>query len=501
MMRRHARSPRPRASTRCSASSAGPSSAAAREVLLGRGPVRRGRRVALPARRRARRSSVERPRSSRSASRSRCQIDAARDHRRLALRERLARASVTRTSAAASPRTRYQETSEFADAGEDVDDRFSGLPPPRRRRVASRPLAGRRRRGSRWTSCPTRSASRRRVGGVRRERPRRHERSGQGGDRPLMARTLRAGGVLARSVAAASRRDASPPTATSRALAGRPAPRAPSATSCARRRPAGCPTTASSPPAGGLGRLLGDLGAEARRCCAPRAWRSAAGASAASPTVRWPGASALAPGPTDQPAAHVYDWACVNPSGMASSKPSGDVRGADLELAARCRGGRRGGVRDAVRPACGAALQSGRCRMAGSAQDAEDLLQDVFSAGLPEAGELPGRIVAGHLALPAGDESLPRRAAEPAVADGAADRLAGRARGARTGGPGAGAAAPSAASTSSGRSAAAAGVPGRVPAARRRRVRAPRGRRRSSASPRARRSRRCTRRACGFAPI
>ena len=49
----------------------------------------------------------------------------ARDHRRLALRERLV-ARLSRTRAAAGALTRYKETSQFADAAENVDERFSG---------------------------------------------------------------------------------------------------------------------------------------------------------------------------------------------------------------------------------------------------------------------------------------------------------------------------------------------------------------------------------------
>ena len=59
------------------------------------------------------------------------------------------------------------------------------------------------------------------------------------------------------------------------------------------------------------------------------------------------------------------------------SKHTGDVRRADLELADRCRGGDAAAFEELYR------LHAGRLfnllsRMAGTAEDAEDLLQDVF---------------------------------------------------------------------------------------------------------------------------
>ena len=59
------------------------------------------------------------------------------------------------------------------------------------------------------------------------------------------------------------------------------------------------------------------------------------------------------------------------------SKPSGDVKAADLELARRCRHGDSAAFEELYRAHAGR-LYNLVLRMAGSTQDAEDLLQDVF---------------------------------------------------------------------------------------------------------------------------
>src|ERR1043166_6659288 len=59
------------------------------------------------------------------------------------------------------------------------------------------------------------------------------------------------------------------------------------------------------------------------------------------------------------------------------SKPAGDVRAADLELAQRCRHGDAMAFEELYRAHAGR-LYNLVFRMAGSTQDAEDLLQEVF---------------------------------------------------------------------------------------------------------------------------
>ncbi len=59
------------------------------------------------------------------------------------------------------------------------------------------------------------------------------------------------------------------------------------------------------------------------------------------------------------------------------SKPAGDVRAADLELAQRCRNGDAAAFEEIYRAHAGR-LYNLLVRMAGSTQDAEDLLQEVF---------------------------------------------------------------------------------------------------------------------------
>src|SRR5690349_650100 len=70
----------------------------------------------------------------------------------------------------------------------------------------------------------------------------------------------------------------------------------------------------------------------------------------------------------------------------ASSKQPGDVRTADLELAARCRAGDADAFEELYRQHA-RRLYSLVVRMIGSAQDAEDLLQEVF---LQAYRKLPG---------------------------------------------------------------------------------------------------------------
>ncbi len=63
--------------------------------------------------------------------------------------------------------------------------------------------------------------------------------------------------------------------------------------------------------------------------------------------------------------------------GSRPSKPSGDVKSADLELALRCRDGDAGAFEELYRRHAGR-LYNLALRMAGTAQEAEDLLQEVF---------------------------------------------------------------------------------------------------------------------------
>ena len=73
----------------------------------------------------------------------------------------------------------------------------------------------------------------------------------------------------------------------------------------------------------------------------------------------------------------------------ASSKPADTVRAADLELARRCQDGDSGAFEELYR------LHAGRLynlvfRMAGSAEEAEDLLQDVFVHAHRKLGSFRG---------------------------------------------------------------------------------------------------------------
>ena len=75
--------------------------------------------------------------------------------------------------------------------------------------------------------------------------------------------------------------------------------------------------------------------------------------------------------------------------GITSSKTSGDVRRADLELAKRCRNGDAGAFEELYRQYAGR-LYSLAFRMAGSSQEAEDLLQDVFLHAYRKLGSFRG---------------------------------------------------------------------------------------------------------------
>jgi RNA polymerase sigma-70 factor (ECF subfamily) len=74
---------------------------------------------------------------------------------------------------------------------------------------------------------------------------------------------------------------------------------------------------------------------------------------------------------------------------MPPSKPTGDVRNADLELAGRIRSG-DGQAFEALYQRHAARLYNLAYRMAGTATDAEDLLQDVFLLAYRKMGSFRG---------------------------------------------------------------------------------------------------------------
>lgn len=74
---------------------------------------------------------------------------------------------------------------------------------------------------------------------------------------------------------------------------------------------------------------------------------------------------------------------------MASSKPSGDVRSADLELAGRIRSG-DGAAFEALYRQHATRLYNLVSRMAAGAADAEDLLQDIFLLAYRKLGSFRG---------------------------------------------------------------------------------------------------------------
>lgn len=74
---------------------------------------------------------------------------------------------------------------------------------------------------------------------------------------------------------------------------------------------------------------------------------------------------------------------------MASSKPSGDVRSADLELAGRIRSG-DGAAFEALYRQHATRLYNLASRMAAGATDAEDLLQDIFLLAYRKLGSFRG---------------------------------------------------------------------------------------------------------------
>jgi RNA polymerase sigma-70 factor, ECF subfamily len=74
---------------------------------------------------------------------------------------------------------------------------------------------------------------------------------------------------------------------------------------------------------------------------------------------------------------------------MASSKPAGDVRRADLELAEKIRSG-DGAAFEALYQQHAGRLYNLAYRMAGSANDADDLLQDIFLLAYRKLGGFRG---------------------------------------------------------------------------------------------------------------
>jgi RNA polymerase sigma-70 factor (ECF subfamily) len=74
---------------------------------------------------------------------------------------------------------------------------------------------------------------------------------------------------------------------------------------------------------------------------------------------------------------------------MASSKPTGDVRSADLELAEKIRAGDGEAFEELYQQHAGR-LYNLAYRMAGAAHEAEDLLQDVFLLAYRKLGSFRG---------------------------------------------------------------------------------------------------------------
>ena len=74
---------------------------------------------------------------------------------------------------------------------------------------------------------------------------------------------------------------------------------------------------------------------------------------------------------------------------MPSSKPTGDVRNADLELAGRIRAG-EGPAFDELYRQHATRLYNLAYRMAGTSSDAEDLLQDIFLLAYRKLGSFRG---------------------------------------------------------------------------------------------------------------
>lgn len=74
---------------------------------------------------------------------------------------------------------------------------------------------------------------------------------------------------------------------------------------------------------------------------------------------------------------------------MASSKPSGDVRSADLDLAGRIRSG-DGAAFEALYRQHATRLYNLASRMAAGGADAEDLLQDIFLLAYRKLGSFRG---------------------------------------------------------------------------------------------------------------
>jgi RNA polymerase sigma-70 factor, ECF subfamily len=77
------------------------------------------------------------------------------------------------------------------------------------------------------------------------------------------------------------------------------------------------------------------------------------------------------------------------PLQMASSKPTGDVRSADLKLVERIRSG-DGAAFDELYQHHAARLYNLAYRMAGGANDADDLLQDIFLLAYRKLGSFRG---------------------------------------------------------------------------------------------------------------
>ena len=113
----------------------------------------------------------------------------------------------------------------------------------------------------------------------------------------------------------------------------------------------------------------------------------------------------------------------VHASAVRSAAPAS--REEDRALIERCRQGDAAAFEQLYRAHAGK-LFSLTCRMVGHTPDAEDLLQDIFLVGAPQARLVPRRVGARHVALSAGVEPVPRPPAQPRRPHQPGHRFAGR---------------------------------------------------------------------------
>ena len=96
----------------------------------------------------------------------------------------------------------------------------------------------------------------------------------------------------------------------------------------------------------------------------------------------------------------------------SARQAANSMRTEDMALVERCRAGDLAAFEELYAAHAGK-LFSVACRMLGNQSDAEDILQEIFLSAHRKLDGFRGDVGARHVAVPAGDEPVPRPSEEP----------------------------------------------------------------------------------------